>query len=158
MDGGKRVLQLSIKPCKHSAAAVRVHQTEKLTIRGVFLHPFTMTGCGERCSVTLMQHTHQRTCASCSVWSDPHWHLCLDTLSLLPVCVAVLSSPTWAATTATVWRPSVEETTDPSLRFLPDAERRRNVPPLELHRPSVTPSVCVLCLCALQLTLSSSDY
>lgn len=41
-----------------------------------------------------------------------------------PSWCSLLSSPTWGATTVTVWRPSVEETTDRSLRFLPDAEKK----------------------------------
>lgn len=147
VKGWKLVRLLSIKPCKHSPAAIRVHQTENRT----FFTPFTMTGCGERCSATLMQHTPQRTCASCSVWSDLDWHLCLATLSLLPVCVAVLCSPTWAATTATVWRPSVAETTDPSLRFLPDATKKC----ASFWAPQALSHS--LCLDALQLTLSPSD-
>lgn len=73
--GWKLFLQFTFKSCKHSAAAVWVHQTESCYRRvWVIFQILTMTECDEHCSDALMQHTHHRTCASCSVWSDPHWH------------------------------------------------------------------------------------
>lgn len=100
----------------------------------------------------LMQHSHQRTCASFSVWSDPHWRRCLVTLSLLPLgvlCCPVRPGgrPRWLCE-GHLWRRWLTGASGSCLML------RRSVPSLELHRPSVAISVCVV----LHLTLSSSDY